>query len=72
MIQLALTVLIVVLAAVLGLRALRPFRGDHRRPPFDADDDPEARVRQQFHRRRMDEQRRAVDEARARAAKRDS
>jgi len=56
-------------AAVLVIRILRSF--DRLRPPFDADDDPERRVRQQFHRRRMDEQRRAVEEARAREAKRE-
>jgi hypothetical protein len=61
----------VLCAAVLVVRMLRQLGGDRLRPPFDADDDPETRVRRQFQRRRSDEQRRAVEEARARQAKRE-
>jgi hypothetical protein len=58
-------------AAVLVVRMLRSF--DRLRPPADSDED-ERQLHERFRqsRRRSDEQRRAVEEARARAAKRDS
>ncbi len=49
----------VICAVILIVRMLRQLRNDRLPPPLDADDDPERRVREQFRRRRRDQERRA-------------